>query len=239
MAARVSGLFLVIVLVGGCAVYKTPPIKRIALLAPFEGRYREVGYQALYAARMAIADTERIDLELLAVDDGGSPQTALDRAHALNNDPLVKAVIVLGIHAADENVLNTLEPRTFVVGQWNPPLINFEDDNPPTELTDIAELSVPYICGDVCLLESFVLLTDDPTQATIQTLSPSVDESFRERYINFDLYVPEPLPFAKRTYDTTQQVIAYVDGEVPARVVEAKTWTYRYTPAGELQTVTP
>ncbi len=40
-------------LLSACAVKRTPTIYRIALLAPFEGRYREIGYNALYAARMA------------------------------------------------------------------------------------------------------------------------------------------------------------------------------------------
>ncbi|MBE2183871.1 MAG: hypothetical protein IAE89_10635, partial [Anaerolineae bacterium] len=36
----------------GCgATAATPKVQRIALLAPFEGRYREIGYNALYAAR--------------------------------------------------------------------------------------------------------------------------------------------------------------------------------------------
>ncbi len=223
----------------GCAVYTTPNVTRIALLAPFEGRYREVGYQALYAARMAIADTGRTDLELLAVDDGGSTETAHDRARALNNDPLVAAVMVLGVHAADETVVDTLEPYALVVGDWLPAVTAIADDAiaPPTAITDIAALDVPYICADLCLLASFPLLADDPTLATVVVHSPPVPDDFRERYINFDMFVPEPLPIAYQTYRTSQHVLSWVNGEATTEAsaaLTAETWTYTYTEAGEL-----
>lgn len=239
MAARVNLMALAVWILSGCAVYQTPEVKRIALLAPFEGRYREVGYQALYAARMAIAETDRIDLELLAVDDGGSVETAIDRARALNNDPQVETVLVLGVHAAEERVLDEMEPLSIVVGQWRPPVTAIDGDiTPPTELTDIAQLDTQFTCGDMCLLESFVLLADDPTLVTIETRSPPVDESFRERYINFDLYVPEPLPFAALTYQATRQMIDFIDGDT-SESSDAEFYQYRYTPDGELTTVTP
>ncbi len=226
-------------LLSGCAVYTTPDVTRIALLAPFEGRYREVGYQALYAARMAIADTGRTDLELLAVDDGGSTQTAVDRATALNNDPLVAAVMVLGVHAADDTVLDTLEPYTLVVGDWLPPVTAIADDaaEPPTAITAIAALDVPYICAEVCLLESFPLLADDPMLATVVVHSPPVPDDFREQYINFDMFVPEPLPIAYQTYRAAQHMIEWVNGTASvesAANLTAQTWMYTYTEAGDL-----
>ncbi|MCS7070642.1 MAG: hypothetical protein NZM00_03995, partial [Anaerolinea sp.] len=60
---------IAIALLTGCTVHQTAP--RIALIAPFEGRYREVGYNALYAARLALADAES-GVQLLPLDDGGS-----------------------------------------------------------------------------------------------------------------------------------------------------------------------
>ena len=51
MAAHSVLAALLLVALTACG--GTPPVMRLALLAPFEGRYREVGYQALYAARLA------------------------------------------------------------------------------------------------------------------------------------------------------------------------------------------
>lgn len=227
-----SGHALVVIalLLSGCAVARSPEITRIALLAPFEGRYRDVGYQALYAARLAIADTDRIDLELLAVDDGGSTDTAQDRARALNKDPLVAGVLVLGVHAAEPTVLEALQPYTLVVGHWNPPLLDATEQD-PHKLTDIAALETPFVCGDVCLLESFLLLADAPALATIRSAAPPVDADFRQRYLDVDLYVPEPLPFANLTYEATAHMIRVVDGAEAQQQPEWLTnpaWTYCY-----------
>lgn len=232
---------LLVALVSGCAVYQAPPVTRIALLAPFEGRYREVGYQALYAARLALAETGRIDLELLAVDDGGSIETAVDRAHALNHDPLVEAVLVLGVHAADARVLDVLQPYTLVVGDWSAVEITGAETSrePPREITEIAALDVEFVCGDICLLPAYPALADDPTLATIQVSSPPVDDAFRERYINSDLYVPPPLPFAGQAYTATQHIIDRVTGQNTANTpptLATETFTYRYTAEGELIT---
>lgn len=119
---------LLIWVLAGCAVYQSPQVERIALLAPFEGRDRMVGYQALYAARMAIAETERIDIELYAIDDGGTASSALDRARALHNDQAVSAVIALGRHATTPHVTALLEPKpTIIVGEWEP-VMDIADD---------------------------------------------------------------------------------------------------------------
>ncbi|MBK8025689.1 MAG: hypothetical protein IPK19_30930 [Chloroflexi bacterium] len=61
-----------LILAGGCAPQATPGINRVALLAPFEGANRLIGYEALYAARMAAADAGDLWLELLPIDDGNS-----------------------------------------------------------------------------------------------------------------------------------------------------------------------
>ncbi|MEO1665541.1 MAG: hypothetical protein AAFU54_12965 [Chloroflexota bacterium] len=220
-------LFMAIILLfAGCAVNRTPPITRIALLAPFEGRYREVGYQALYAARMAIAETGRIDLELLAIDDGGSVETAIDRAAALNNDPLVAVVLVMGPHPTDEQVTSILEKPALLVGEW-------VDE----EITALAERDEPFTCGSVCLLPSFSLLADDSTLVTIEVTAPPVDPDFREQYINFDQFVPEPLPIALQSYDAAQHAITIINGENAPVDFASDTYTYTYTPDGELTLV--
>ena len=76
-AARALLTCGMILIMCGCAIVKAPITTRVALLAPFEGRYREVGYNALYAARLAFADSSIMSIELLAVDDGGTPNALL------------------------------------------------------------------------------------------------------------------------------------------------------------------
>jgi ABC-type branched-subunit amino acid transport system substrate-binding protein len=51
------------------------PVVKIGLVAPFEGRERAVGYDAVYAARLAVrevsASQDEYDVELVALDDSG------------------------------------------------------------------------------------------------------------------------------------------------------------------------
>src|SRR5689334_20990094 len=80
-------LGLLIALVG-CSGRNNAGIQRIALLAPFEGRNSEIGYDAYYAVRLAIQEHGNDNIELLAIDDGGSSASAMNRAKALASDPL-------------------------------------------------------------------------------------------------------------------------------------------------------
>jgi ABC-type branched-subunit amino acid transport system substrate-binding protein len=77
----------------------TRPVIKFGLVAPFEGRYRPVGYDAIYAARLAVRERNASGgvggyrVELVAYDDGGDPQAATERARQLVLDPQVVAVI--------------------------------------------------------------------------------------------------------------------------------------------------
>jgi ABC-type branched-subunit amino acid transport system substrate-binding protein len=77
----------------------TRPAFKIALVAPFEGRYRNVGYEVIYAVRLAIRETNAAGgvvghtVELVALDDGGSPASAIEQAHKVISDPQVMGVI--------------------------------------------------------------------------------------------------------------------------------------------------
>lgn len=86
-----------LLLISACA--STAPVLKIGLVAPFEGRYRPVGYDAIYAARLAVREQNAqggvggYRVELIAYDDGGDAQTAMERARQLALDPQVVAVI--------------------------------------------------------------------------------------------------------------------------------------------------
>lgn len=77
----------------------TRPVVKFGLVAPFEGRYRPLGYDAIYAARLAVRERNAAGgvgghrVELVAYDDGGDAQAAVERARQLALDRQVVAVI--------------------------------------------------------------------------------------------------------------------------------------------------
>ncbi len=77
----------------------TRPVVKIALVAPFEGRYRDVGYEVIYAVRLAVREANEsggvagYSIELLALDDSGDPEMAVAQARKVAADPQVVGVI--------------------------------------------------------------------------------------------------------------------------------------------------
>ena len=76
-----------------------PGIIKVGLVAPFEGSYRYVGYDVIYAARLAVREINAAGgihgwrLELVAYDDRGDAALAAQIAGNLCIDPGVVAVI--------------------------------------------------------------------------------------------------------------------------------------------------
>ena len=81
------------------ACVRTPPVVKVGLVAPFEGRYRDVGYDVIYSARLAVREINEAGgiggyrVALVALDDGGDPELAQDVARSLVVDPAVVAVV--------------------------------------------------------------------------------------------------------------------------------------------------
>lgn len=75
------------------------PTLKIGLVAPFEGRYRYVGYDAIPAVRMALREVNRTggvagySVELAAYDDGGDPAMGAQQARKLEVDDDVVAAL--------------------------------------------------------------------------------------------------------------------------------------------------
>ncbi len=101
-AGRVRLLLLAscLLLLVSCALPgSTSPVIKFGLVAPFEGRYRPIGYDAIYAARLAVRERNASGgvggyrVELVAYDDGGDAPSAVERARQLALDPQVMAVI--------------------------------------------------------------------------------------------------------------------------------------------------
>lgn len=86
-------LFLFSLLLVACR--STRPVAKIGLIAPFEGLYRQSGYEALVAMRMAIAeeDLPQMDVLPLAMDDSGDGQKSQRTFRKMLVDPAVQAVI--------------------------------------------------------------------------------------------------------------------------------------------------
>jgi ABC-type branched-subunit amino acid transport system substrate-binding protein len=96
------GLVVVALTLTTCSLIpprRSEPVVKIGLVAPFEGRYREVGYDVIYSARLAIREANQASgpgqtkVLLTAVDDFGDPEIARQSAEAMTIDPDVMAVI--------------------------------------------------------------------------------------------------------------------------------------------------
>jgi branched-chain amino acid transport system substrate-binding protein len=91
---------ILILLVASCRFPGTVrPTVKIGLVAPFEGRYRYVGYDAIYAVRLALREANAdgglagYGVELVPYDDGGDPDMAVEQAYKLDVDPQVMGVV--------------------------------------------------------------------------------------------------------------------------------------------------
>ncbi|UCG22808.1 MAG: ABC transporter substrate-binding protein [Chloroflexota bacterium] len=90
---------LLLIFLAFAACQRTDPVVKIGLVAPFEGRNRDVGYDVIYSARLAIRQANKargpgeVRLALVAVDDFGDPAMARQSARALAVDPGIVAVI--------------------------------------------------------------------------------------------------------------------------------------------------
>lgn len=77
-----------------------PRTVKIGLSAPFEGRYRDLGYEVLYAVRMAVGQRNeaggvggRYLIELVALNDFNEPEEAVLQAREMNADPDILGVL--------------------------------------------------------------------------------------------------------------------------------------------------
>ncbi len=97
VAAKLLYLSLLAMALAGCA--SVDPVVKIGLVAPFEGRQRAIGYDALYSARLAVREINAAGgigghrLALVALDDRGDAQLARDAAASLVVDSGVVAVV--------------------------------------------------------------------------------------------------------------------------------------------------
>lgn len=110
----------------------TRPVVKIGLLAPFEGVYRQEGYDALAAMRGALAEQNPSGLEVLplALDSSGDVERAGQKVLA---DPSVAAVI--GPFWASDGLS---DPQAFSDDKWMPPYTPSGDGNWAKKVVDAA-----------------------------------------------------------------------------------------------------
>ncbi len=86
----------------------TRPVTKIGLIAPFEGKQRAIGYEGLYAVKLALQEKNKAggvegwSIELVALDDSAQLEQGLQQARVLAADPDVTSVIVLTSFAQRE-----------------------------------------------------------------------------------------------------------------------------------------
>lgn len=94
----VTGLSLLLTACGFPGAVR--PTVKVGLVAPFEGRYRYVGYDVFYAVQLALLEVNQeggvggLGVELVAYDDGADAEMAVEQARKLVVDPDV--VVAMG-----------------------------------------------------------------------------------------------------------------------------------------------
>jgi ABC-type branched-subunit amino acid transport system substrate-binding protein len=90
-----------LLVVACCPPGSVQPTVKLGLSAPFEGRYRDLGYEALYAVRLAVRQRneaggvggDRHLVELVALNDLNEAAEAIEQARKMAVDPDVLAVL--------------------------------------------------------------------------------------------------------------------------------------------------
>ncbi|MBL7184401.1 MAG: branched-chain amino acid ABC transporter substrate-binding protein [Anaerolineae bacterium] len=100
-------------LISSCAVLgSTRPVVKIGLVAPFEGLHRHLGYDVLYAVKLAVRERNAAGgvsghkVELVALDDSNDPAQAPLQARKMIVDTDVMGVIG---HFSDETALAAVD----------------------------------------------------------------------------------------------------------------------------------
>ena len=194
------------IFVTACSPNDNGAIPKIALLAPFGGEYRDIGYNALFAARLALADEGSEYVQLLAVDDGGDFKSATLRAKALNLDPDVAVIIALGASATHPSTQHVNSKPMLLVGNWG-----YDQADDDSLYASHPQLARAGAADDLLIVEALAgLRSDTPGGILMSSASPAVS-SFAERFINSDKNAPPPNILASLTYDLTRLSLTALD----------------------------
>ncbi len=143
-------------LLSGC--YSVDPVVKIGLVGPFEGRYRDVGYDVIYSARLAIRQINeaggigKYKIALVALDDFGDPEMAAQSADALVLDPGVVAVLGHWLPETSDVALPIyqsaglpfLKTGSTPFGTFDPDLLPADFREEYAKVTPFDEVAGPY-----------------------------------------------------------------------------------------------
>ena len=203
---RKSILIALAIVLASCTGDSGLTVRKIALLAPFEGQYREIGYNALYAMRLAFADANPEHVQFLAVDDGGTVESAIARVAALNLDPAIAAFIAIGPAATHASVQQVNDKPMILVGNWGHD--RADDDS---FYAANAILANERRAGDLHMLEQVRDLRDNLDDFSFFSSGSIADPAFHQRYVNSGEHAPVPNLLASLTYDVAGLALAALE----------------------------
>ncbi len=265
LIARWSWLFFVLLIVAGCTPNSAPP-QKIVLFAPFEGRYAELGYSALYPARLAFSDRNPTHIELLALDDGGTLDIAIQRAQAIAHDPYISIIIIQGYLGTSADVLAHLSDKAvIIVGEWGtssaPDVYHLSHSALPERVTDthhpITEpIAENFIGGETFGLPSFVRLQPDFHHLTFVSSGQLPTTDFEARIISSAPHASLPNHLSILTYDAVSLAIEALQQKTHLSEIvyqgisgqvtftdhywtEAPIYHYGFHPDGTIYSITP
>lgn len=204
--------FICLLLCVAC-VPPLPRIVKIGLVAPFEGRYRYVGYDAIYAARLAVQELNAAggvggrQLELVAYDDRGDPELARTAARNLVTDPDVVAVIGHYRQASTE-----VAAPLYVEAGLPLVLVGARVASTPGVWQLTSPDAVAVNGGPELAVDALDILTPYPLPQDVPDVA-----AWTEAYLSMDLYAPQPGPYALPTYEAVYVLAAALAGGVPTR----------------------
>jgi hypothetical protein len=161
-------------------------------------------------------------VELLPIDDGGTPDSAADRARALAADPQVQIVLTMGFATTAPDTLAAFgDLPVLVIGDWgaqpvenhvfvlsNADLNDLLTIPARTHVTDGARIdTASLVGGEVLALEQFGLLRASLEGVRVVSSAALPDPDFAARYAGSDQFAPEPGLLASLTYDATRMAV--------------------------------
>ena len=204
---RLAAWMLLILQLAACGALQPMEMRKIALLAPFEGQYRELGYNALYALRLAMSEADLDNVQLLPVDDGGDLNSASARIRALNLDSAVVAIIALGEAATHPSTQRSNDKAMILIGNWGH---NRADED---SLYATGRQRAESGARDDLLIARQMISGDERPQEFFRSNGSLADADFVARYLDGGQQLPRPNWLASLTYDLARlALVSIADG---------------------------
>lgn len=195
-------------LLSACLPPPAPPVLKIGLVAPFEGQARYLGYDAIYAARLAVREINAAGgldgwrVALVAYDDRAESEMARAAARNLAVDAEVVAVIGHYAQMSTESAVPIYAEAGLplialggVVERGAAPVWHLA----PPGAADIAWLSIPAP-ESACFTSPYPFPQDVPGL-----------ETWRADYVAVGPHVPEPGLVALPTYEAVYTLAAAIE----------------------------